>query len=267
VFLHTEGGSLIGHEHPTTPEDLLAAHAAWFNSLVGPDGKGTDLKRPYTVQALPYTIADGPLPPNSADLKNQLDVLARCSMLRSATLDNLNLVTYVMEHGGQFDFGPTTAADLSAACVALGKDLQHIAKTASHALDHPEDAQWPEVYDTSDGYKFWVLDPNILPKLRATLEKPTPDLSHCSNESDARKKCSDQGFVLSVVVDQTQDAGILFKVLSQKPIANYDAPAGTVITLTIAKNSFDLMLTVLNHRGKQLRKQLSMTAEPDAFSP
>jgi len=253
VYVHAEGGTLLGHEHPMTPAELLAAHGRWYESIVGPDGKGTDLKRPYFVQALPYAVAEGPPPPNEQDLQRQLDVLARCATLRSTMLDNLNLVTYVLAHPDQYEFAEGTVAYLQDVTAALGRDLQQISETASHATNHPGDAQWPEVFKAPEGgYRFTVLDPARMPKRRDSVEVKVPDLRSCGSTVAARKQLTDLGLTLQLIVDATREES--FRVLSQTPPPNTAVAPGSVVALTIPKSPFNLMIEALKVRGNTVRQ-------------
>src|SRR5690606_25717900 len=104
--------------------------------------------------------------------------------LRSMILDNLNLVTYIIAHPQRYEFGPTTADDLSKYSTALANDLQQVARTAAFAIDHPSEATWPEVYKAPEGgYKFTVLEPDKIPKCIAATTVIVPNLSACSSAS------------------------------------------------------------------------------------
>lgn len=252
IRIYSEGGTLRGKEHPRSPQDLLEAHSVWYNSLVGPDGRGTALKKPYSVQALPYTIAEGPEGPNSADLQRQLDVLARCASLRSSYLDTLNLVSYVSRHADFYEFVDGTVDYLSQAQASLGSDLQHIGETASYAKSNPAKAQWPEVYNAPEGgYRFTVLDPGRMPLLKSSVAVETPDLSRCTSEADAKSVLSQKGLTLQIITDSTQEGD--FKVLAQEPAAAEASAAGGVVTIVVPKSTFKLFINSRALRGDLIR--------------
>lgn len=255
AYVYVEGGSLAGQENPQTPEQMLAAHSAWYRSLVGQDGKATGLARPYYVQALPYVVAAGPLPPNEADLQKQLDVLARCASLRSAYLDKLNLVTYMVQKPQIYEYVAGTAEYLQQAMAQLEADLQHIGDTASYAKNHPGEAKWPEVYKN---HVFTVLDPERLPRLKAAQSVDMPDLSRCRSEGEVKDILATLGLALQVITDTNQEAG--FKVLSQTPGPGTPVPPGAMVTITVPKMPFSRYRAMLTDRAQLVWKSAALNA-------
>jgi hypothetical protein len=59
---------------------------------------------PYSVTLAPLTIAEGPLPPNTADIEHAQDVLVLCAKKRSQILDQINLLSFILAHQSSYDW-------------------------------------------------------------------------------------------------------------------------------------------------------------------
>ncbi len=149
-----------------TPDDLFTAKSEWESTVL------TSAK-PYSVLLLPWVVADGPLPPNAADLQHQKDVLVACAKLRSQTLDKLNSIEYVLDSNSQsfFQFKPGDGDRLSKLHADLSLDADIIEQAASFAIDNAKLAVEPETYARTikamTDYHIHVLLPSDLPPLVA----------------------------------------------------------------------------------------------------
>lgn len=175
VFVYYEGGSIT--TKPITPKDLFDAANEWSASVKA-------APKPYTALLMPWVVANGPNPPNAADLDHQRDVLKTCAKLRSQVQDRLNLLEYMTdpEHSGEFIMAPTDPDRLSKLHATVGADYDLILEAASFAIDNAKDAVEPETYAQTKkgmaGYALTML-PADLPKRIASLPPTikTPDFS------------------------------------------------------------------------------------------
>jgi len=234
IKIYHEGGTLRGHENPMTPEQVLSAHASWYRSLVDGLGHATDLAKPYQVQLSPYAIAEGPPPPNEADFQNQKDVLMRCAELRSEVLDRLNLVSYILSHPNYYNYGPNTATvdGLASLKTSLANDLQHIARTASHAINNITNATQAEAYPPPNGsYKFAELPAN-LPPLQGATPIQVPNFAGCNGRIKIMELAASKSLTAQVIA--TAEVGS-FRVTNQKPPAGEAVPPGGTVSVFTTK--------------------------------
>jgi hypothetical protein len=142
AFLYFEGGdraAIINVFDQTDPRTLFAAAKIWA-ATVGANGV------PYHVTLAPIAIArGGPEPPDPAQLQLAQDVLTECTRQRASLLDGLNRIDYVLAHESLYGFGPDTisAQDLAHLGTDFGAALTQVAKCASVAIQHPENAVMP----------------------------------------------------------------------------------------------------------------------------
>lgn len=131
------------------PHELLTNANLWLESFTtAPDVSAV----PYTVTLAPISIAEGPLPPNAAQVQKAQDVLVMCGKQRSLILDKLNLLEYVIDHPDAYDWSAvpgTTVATLVAASNGYQKDLDLVADCASAAINSPTAAQTPATFAES----------------------------------------------------------------------------------------------------------------------
>lgn len=236
VQMYNEGGSLRGHTRPMTPEELLAAHAAWFGSLVGEDGRGTALRKPYQALVLPASICEGPMPPNAQDLETQRAVLVRCALLRSQTLDLLNTLSYLTLKPDRFEFGPSTLStnEVSALRSQVAGDLAQINRAASNAINDPAKATDPENIPTQGAYTFAAIPSDRLPRPKGADLTQVPNLSGISTAEAAQQKITEARLKLHIVENTTAAEGA-FAVLQQSPPAGFSVPTDSLVTIIIPK--------------------------------
>jgi len=229
VFLHYEGGDV--KNKPRNPEELFAAANEWSNTL-------QSAPRPYSVTLAPYIIADGPEPLNKTDLQHQQDVLTRCAKLRSATLDKLNLLDYILDpaHKKEYTFD-AQGPDLPALSAALATDLDIVAKAASFAVDNPKDALEPEPYARTRmgqlNYTIALLPPNLPTHSGAYVN--VPDFRSAGSYSAANQLAADS----RLTVHWVESAA----VTGPWHIDSQDPPLGTAVsvgaTVTLVCNQHD----------------------------
>ena len=180
----------------------------------------------------PVTIAQGPLPPNSADLEHAQDVLVACTKARSRLLDKVNLLEYVLDNAGKFDFA--TGADQSALQKAVQDfqgDLDLVAACASTAIRSPAEATMPATYATKTGtvYPRATL-PDNLPLPKAAKMVAVPDFSACGSWVACNEIATRAGLVAQQQF-AALEPGTTFKVLSVSPPFGTSVPEGTVVTI------------------------------------
>jgi hypothetical protein len=137
---------------PTDPAELLANANAFLQSFQDRPG---EVAVPYEVTLAPISIARGPLTLNAQDIEHAQDVLAFCAKRRSALLDQLNGLQYVVDNAARFDF--SNGAKMEAMQEALADtqlDIELIADCASGAINHPRDAAMPVEFAKAAGGVF-----------------------------------------------------------------------------------------------------------------
>src|SRR5207248_8003710 len=165
AFTFHEGGRVTTRPTSSDPVELLTE---MYKAMDEWTGTVREEPEPYAVTLAPYAIALGPDPPNVADLEHQRDVLMRCAKLRSATLDKLNLLDYILspEHMDEFAIvKPPAGPDLAALQAGLDADLDAIAEAASFAIDHAGEAKMPEDFMRQvkgvPDFKLTVVPPDL----------------------------------------------------------------------------------------------------------
>lgn len=183
VQLYYEGGDV--QIKPQTVADLITASNQWSNSV-------ENKPKPYSVQLVPWTIANGPQPPNKADLEHQKDVLLRCAKLRSTCIDKLNVLDYILNfrHQTEYNLPPEKLKELQDMNARCQVEMDIIAKAASYAINHAADAMEPVTYAITKlnipnfELAFFEIPPNV----NGSKEPPKEaDLSAAPENSDLSK--------------------------------------------------------------------------------
>lgn len=170
--LYYQGGNVTTTVR--SPDDLFTAKDEWEKTV-------RDAAEPYAVLLLPWIIANGPNPPNAADLQKQKDVLIACAKLRSQVMDRLNLLEYMTDplHMNEFQMQAGDADKLAKLHAEVSLDADMIQEAASFAIDNAKQAVEPETYaHTNKGmpnYCLTVFHPSDLPK-RCEGEESTLDM-------------------------------------------------------------------------------------------
>ncbi|MFG3596475.1 PASTA domain-containing protein [Bradyrhizobium sp. RDI18] len=186
---------------------------------------------PYFVTLAPIAIAQGPLPPNSADLEHAQDVLVACSKARSRNLDKVNLLEYILDNQSRFDF--IRGADPNGLQKALDDfqaDLELVAECARTALRSPEQAAFPKIYAKNIGSDYPKASLPALPETKGAKLVAVPDLSGCKNWDE----CNAAVVGVGLVPEQVQasvEPGEAFKVLDVSPSARTSVPEGSVVRI------------------------------------
>ena len=157
-------GGNVTQQSPTTPEELLTAIRQWESTV-------RDAPEPFEVSLAPYIIARGAPREgwNREHLMRQREALTECARSRSRTIDDLNLVNYILDpaHTSEFLFGlsvpdPSALSDLRE---KLSEDLEILNKAANWAIQKPKEALSPELFaqkrDGKPNYRHTVLPPNM----------------------------------------------------------------------------------------------------------
>jgi hypothetical protein len=152
---------------------------------------------PYSVTLSPLTIANGPTPPNEVDLQHAQDVLIFCAKRRSTLVDQLNTLQYIVDKPHRFELSDPNRASLqeiSRAAQGAQSDLDLIARCASHAMNDPKTAMFPENFATSidveypqtafpenlpDAKPIQLRAPNAMPNLVGAPAEPVVSLLAC----------------------------------------------------------------------------------------
>jgi hypothetical protein len=158
--MYAEGGPALQIDDPTDPAKLLAAANTWLKAMFDAPDK---YSKPYEWTLAPLTIAEGPMPPNVADMEHAQDVLTFCAKERTELLDQLNLLNWWLEHRDQYDWTGSGTPDAIAQAVRdTQTDLDTIAACASNAIDAPSGAPLPADFAKAHNSKYRASQP--LPK-------------------------------------------------------------------------------------------------------
>lgn len=153
------------------PHELMDNANLWLDSFTtAPEDNAV----PYTVTLAPISIAEGPLPPNSAQIQKAQDVLVMCGKQRSRILDKLNLLEYVIDHPDAYDWSATpnvTLATLTAAANGFQKDLDLVGDCASDAINSPTTARTPATYAEEEGKTYPA---GVMPDQMPPAKPPKP---------------------------------------------------------------------------------------------
>jgi hypothetical protein len=224
TFLYYEGGNV--QTKPQTPDDLFAAANEWSKSVL-------QAPKPYTALLLPWIIANGPNPPNAADLDHQRDVLKACAKLRSQVIDRLNVLEYMIDpaHTSEFIMSATDPDRLAQLHAAVSGDYDMIQDAASFAIDNAKDAMEPETFArTNKGlptYAVTVLPPD-LPKRVDGSDIKVPDFSKVADVAGVSALAAQTKLTLHYVSAGTATP---YRFVSQDPAPGTPVAAGATVTV------------------------------------
>ena len=85
----------------TDANQLYVMLQEWLKSFQ--DNPAANAK-PYSVTLAPIAIANGPIPPNAADIQHAQDILVICAKERSKILDGLNLMEFISQNPSRYEF-------------------------------------------------------------------------------------------------------------------------------------------------------------------
>jgi len=170
VQMYHEGGPTnLKITDPTDPVQLLDNANAFLQSF---QDSPAVVARPYEVTLAPMAVAIGPPPLNAADIQHAQDVLVFCAHRRSAVLDNLNLMQFMVDHASKYDYpAGSSPALVQAAVSGFQSDLDLIAQAASSAINSPAAAAMPADYAAAHAVTFPKGQlPTVLPVPKAGTE-------------------------------------------------------------------------------------------------
>jgi hypothetical protein len=240
-FLYYEGGNV--KTSVDTPEDLFKAKLEWEDSVL-------NAAKPYAVQLLPWILANGPNPPNAADLEHQRDVLKSCATMRSKVIDCLNLLEYYMDplHKDDFENLPDYSENISKAHGGFNSDYDIIESAASYAIDNAKQAVEPETYARTvknmAGYTLTTLPP--LPKrVAGTVQfvKVPPLIGldfryydqDTQTEDDVLTRLANVGLKYQVTSVPNPDHNFWDAVMTQDPPAGTIVPVGYTVKIVLGQ--------------------------------
>lgn len=238
VSMYHEGGPVdLQITDPTVPNQLLDNANRWLKSFQDDPARNSV---PYSVTLAPILIADGPLPPNSADIEHAQDVIVMCARDRSQILDRINLLNFVLSHQGAYDWTgdpAPTPASLTSSLTGFELDLDLVAECASLAINHPIEAVTPAKFASDRGRIYPSVLP-IMPKPKPispaepTLTIIIPDVL----EEDATlARATLEALGLRCLVTIQAVPGLLSNFVgSQDPPAGSTVATGTTVTLVVA---------------------------------
>ncbi len=178
ITVYHEGGPIdLSMDDLNDANQLYLMLQKWLKSFQDDPAANA---RPYFVSLAPITIANGPIPPNAADIQHAQDVLMICAKERSAILDGMNLMEFISQNPSRYDFvAPTTLADIVKAFVGYQADLTLVAKAASHAINHVSEAMTPAEFAVKNSKPY---PQGVPPMPMPTMEKGAMDVFAAKGE-------------------------------------------------------------------------------------
>jgi hypothetical protein len=241
IHMYHEGGPVdLALNDPSDPMELLRNVNLFLSSFRDQPDK---VAIPYQVTLAPIGIAKGPLPLNAADLEQAEDVLVFCAKRRSALIDQLNLLQFMVDTPSRFIFSNSVSlATIRDLADQTQEDLDLIASCASLAIDSPAKAVRPATFATNTGGFFpKAIMPNPLP-LPATAQITVPPWvgldarlvlsGGADQDGTVFKSAGSLGFKTQMVIVPNQH-GRDGEIASTVPGAGVSVPFGTTVILNV----------------------------------
>ena len=228
--MYHEGGPIdLQVSDFSNPVELLENANRFLDSFKTDPNK---VARPYFVTLAPVTIAQGPLPPNSAELEHAQDVLVACAKARSRQLDKINLLEYILDNSSKFDFtADTDRFGVQKALDDFQADLDLIADCASAAIRLLAEADMPKDYANKNGKQYPQAKlPDNLPLPKSGKMVDVPDFTGCESWVACNEVATQAGLVAQQTLASI-DPGDRFKVLIVSPPTGTSVPEGAVVTI------------------------------------
>jgi PASTA domain len=243
VSMYHEGGPVdLQITDPTVPSQLLDNANRWLRSFQDDPARNAV---PYSVTLAPLTIAEGPLPPNTADIEHAQDVLVLCAKKRSQVLDQINLLSFILAHQSSFDWtgDPTpTPASVDAALNGFEMDLDLVAECASLAINHPADAVTPAKFASNMGQTFpagmlpSLPQPKPIEAVAPQIPQTTVTVPDVLDEDVTQARATLENLGLQVSTTIQAVPGLLPNVVGfQEPNIGSVVPLGTTISLVVGQ--------------------------------
>jgi hypothetical protein len=172
ISVYHEGGPIdLSMQDLTDPGQLYEMLQRWLKSFQDHPEQNA---KPYYVTLAPIAIANGPVPPNAADIQHAQDILVVCAKERSSILDGLNLMDYIIQNPSRYEFvAPTTPGDIVKAFVGYQADFDLVAAAASQAMNDATKAVMPAEFARQIGKPY---PQGVPPTPMPALEKGMLDI-------------------------------------------------------------------------------------------
>jgi hypothetical protein len=182
ISVYHEGGPIdLSMRDITDPMELYTMLQQWLKSLQDHPERNA---KPYYVTLAPITIAEGPIPPNAAQIQHAQDILVICAKQRSQILDGMNLMDYIVQKPSRYNFeASTTPADILKAFRGYQADLDTVAAAASQAMDDVSKAVTPAEFASKIGKPY---PQGVPPTPMPTLEKGLQGVLAAKGEAIAK---------------------------------------------------------------------------------
>ncbi len=242
--IYYEGGDV--QTAVQSPEDMLKAFGEWSKSVMS-------APKPYSVQLVPWIIANGPLPPNAADLQTQKDVLMSCARLRSHTMDDMNLLEYILrpQNQSEFQFEPGELETLTKAFAGIQDDYNVIQRAASHALENAANALEPVPFAHQIlNRPEYAPTSFTIPKSADTTKIKAPDFSSVKTWSEMQE------------LAKTSDVVVRYETVNRNEktysFISQDHPAGTPVVpkqpILVTGNGYPSGMILITDRAMMTMK-------------
>ncbi len=207
IEIYHEGGPIdLSMRDPHNPSELYELLQRWLSSFQSaPDANAV----PYYVQLAPISIAEGPIPPNAAQIEHAQDILIICARHRSAILDGINLMDYIGQRPSRYDFpaaAPTTPADITQTSANYQADLDLVAEAASQAMNDVTKAKTPVEYAREHSMRYpQGIPPTPMPTLRPGATPPPQPSEVLNHLRGAWNNTNPEGLIKSMRIVPTDD--------------------------------------------------------------
>lgn len=153
VIVYHEGGPIgLSMGKLDDPNEMYLMLQHWLKAF---QTSPAESAVPFSATIAPIAIANGPIPPNSAQVQHVQDILVICAKQRSLILDGLNLMEFISQNPSRYDFlAPTTPADIVKAFNGYQADLDLVADAASHAINNVNEAMTPAEFAKKEGKPY-----------------------------------------------------------------------------------------------------------------
>jgi hypothetical protein len=219
---------------PSDPYRLIENAKAFLESFNVDKEAVAAVAVPFFVTLAPTTIAEGPIPPDSAEIQKAQDVLVACARKRSALLDDLNLLEYVAENHNKFTFTDTVPLPVIQEAITKHQDdLMLIADCASSAIRNRATATYPEQFAKDKGAVYPTSSmPAPMPVFVAPARQVmVPSFSDCADPAACDARAQQNELITSYVTEGEFPGPVQFKVIRTEPAAGTMVDVGSTIKI------------------------------------
>lgn len=233
ITVYHEGGpaDLVYTEHLEDPRQMLELARRFAESF---EQRPEAVAVPYSVAISPIQIAEGPPPPNAAEVQHAADVLMLCSKRRDVLMDTISTLSYVQDHPERYDPAGASPEAVSAALAGAQSDLDLVADCAGAALRNKAAAMTPEEYARSKGVDYPAYLPPQPPPIPLAIADGTtvPDFKTCTSWGMCEGLAKGAQLTLRQTTGGAESA--TFNIADVVPPVGTPVALGATVTITVS---------------------------------